>query len=346
MRNKFIYIVLFVSFWQLQAQKMVIKKPVVDLWREPLVVNEKQSKSARRSLPKKTLDSQLLSGERVLITEKRDDGWFKVQALDQPGRSGGQWVYYYGWVSPDDCGTIVESFPQYNLIVSGLWANVYVDKKEIRQAPISTVSIGSQFKGCRVDDWWSIEMPGGKNGYVHSATVNEIAPDFVIDDSLRSRIVATAKLFDQSAYQLGARCGLYDRGIDCSALINLVFKVHGFRVPRNSRSQFALSNKIKPSELKPADLIFVKYPRGKKKHIVHHVLMYLGDGMLIEATGFEPNKVRVISFEEKFGVTLQNAFDGMFTKNGEQLFFSSFLSDENLCKQMRDGWFDPLSSTC
>lgn len=341
--KEFLCNLFFLLFCSLQAQKMVVQKPVINLWRDPAHTYQSPP---RRSVSKKILDSQLLSGERVVITEKRKDGWIKVQALDQPGREGGEWKYYYGWIAPEDCGAVVERFPQYNLVVCQLWASVFENKEQLLQEPITIVPIGSQFKGIKIDDaWWSVELGDDKRGYIRSSMINEIALDSALNDDLRQRIVATAKLFVHAGYRLGARCVTNGEGIDCSALINIIFKAHGFRVPRNARSQFALSRKISPHELKQADLIFVKYPRGNKKQVVHHVILYLGDGMLIEATGFKPNKVQIISFEKKFGVPLQDAHEGMIV-DGDQLFFSSFLVDQNLCKQLRTGWFDPLSSIC
>lgn len=341
--NRILFIFLLRFFFiGLQAQKMVVQKPVINLWRAP--VCNSNSLQQRSTSNKKILDSQLLAGERIIVTEKRADGWCKVQALDQPGREGGQWVYYYGWVAPEDCGEFVDIFPQYNLVISTLTATVYADKVDLTKEPIIKIPLGSQLKGKKVDDiWWEVEFDNGKQGYIQSLSVNEVQTELQIDDVLRNKICQTAKLFDHVTYCLGARCVSGDAGIDCSALVNIAYKVHGLRVPRNSRSQFVLSKKITPQVLKPADLIFVKYSRGKRKHIVHHVMMYLGDGMLIEATGFDPKKVRLISFQDKFGTSLDKAYDGMIV-NGEQLFFSSFLSDESLCKQLRIGWFDPLTS--
>jgi cell wall-associated NlpC family hydrolase len=68
--------------------------------------------------------------------------------------------------------------------------------------------------------------------------------------------------------------------------------------------QFIKSNKIKKNiaqHLKPADLIFTASKRNPRH--INHVMMYLGNGNLIESTGAH-GKVRIISMQQRSGKTI------------------------------------------
>ena len=64
---------------------------------------------------------------------------------------------------------------------------------------------------------------------------------------------------------------------DCSGLMVWAWGQAGVRLPRTSRDQFATLRSISRAELQPGDLVFAGYPE------VHHVGMYIGDGMIVHA---------------------------------------------------------------
>jgi hypothetical protein len=61
----------------------------------------------------------------------------------------------------------------------------------------------------------------------------------------------------------GSRPGV---GLDCSGLTSFAWAMVGAQLPRNSRAQIRSSEKVKPSEVQPGDLVF--YPG--------HVMLSLG----------------------------------------------------------------------
>lgn len=70
------------------------------------------------------------------------------------------------------------------------------------------------------------------------------------------------------------------RGIDCSAFTQRIFKEKfNIKIPRSTRTQVKVGEKIKKSELKLGDLVFFK--TGK---IDRHVGVYMGDGEFMHAS--------------------------------------------------------------
>ena len=86
-------------------------------------------------------------------------------------------------------------------------------------------------------------------------------------------------------------------GVDCSGLVNLVFRVHGVDVPRDAHEQWMRARPLPAGELKPGDLIFL----ARDGKIMNHVMIFAGDESFIEApeTG---ERVRIMTFEKKFGM--------------------------------------------
>ncbi|WP_460490810.1 NlpC/P60 family protein, partial [Corynebacterium nasicanis] len=91
-------------------------------------------------------------------------------------------------------------------------------------------------------------------------------------------------------------------GFDCSGLVLYAFAGAGIALPHYTGYQYNHGTKIDPSQMQRGDLIFYG-PGGS-----HHVAIYLGDGMMIEApnsganvqvapvrwSGMSPHAVRLI----------------------------------------------------
>jgi cell wall-associated NlpC family hydrolase len=66
------------------------------------------------------------------------------------------------------------------------------------------------------------------------------------------------------------------KGFDCSGLVMWAYGQVGRGLPHSSRALFSMSRRISAGQLQPGDLVFGGSP-------VHHVGMYVGDGMMIHA---------------------------------------------------------------
>ena len=89
----------------------------------------------------------------------------------------------------------------------------------------------------------------------------------------------TAMKFINSPYIWGGRI---PSGIDCSGLTQLVYKIQGISIPRDSWKQAEAGKNIDfIDEAEPGDLVFFDNDRGR----ISHVGMILSRGMVIHASG-------------------------------------------------------------
>lgn len=79
-------------------------------------------------------------------------------------------------------------------------------------------------------------------------------------------------------------------GIDCSGLVQIVYKVLGVKLPRDASQQQKIGTKLKFDEIRQGDLIFFESDAR-----VTHVGMSIGNGEIIHAHG----KVRIDQLTKK-----------------------------------------------
>ncbi len=327
--------------------KMIVTVPVADLRKKP---------------DAKSLSSQVLFNEG-LVVEKGDQeksGWLKAFAQEQRGFFNGRWEGWLGYVH-EDCVRLVSNFPKYNLVVCTSWAHVYRELA-IGFEVVQDFALGTRFKGKKIDsEWWLVDLPekdnkkGYKVGYIHIKNVREIAKERMKPiDELRENIVKTAKLVVGMPYVLGGRSAYNKRmkqqitGIDCSGLVNLVYRVHGIQVPRNAHNQFLFCQTFgmclqEGSELKPGDVLFFS-PRlfvdENKGRCITHVALYLGNGQVCEARGLMlrgknkgdavvERKTRIVSVEKLIGTSIDTITSVQKCKGGDRsgryVYLASFL---------------------
>jgi len=89
-------------------------------------------------------------------------------------------------------------------------------------------------------------------------------------------------------YRLG---GTDPTGFDCSGLVQYVFAQYGIFVPRVVEEQYEIGDKVKPSEIKPGDLIFFNTQRWG--HGASHVGIAIGQDSFVHA----PNSSGVVRVE-------------------------------------------------
>ena len=208
--------------------------------------------------------SQVLFGEKYTIVEQAGS-WLKIET---------EFDKYLGWVDSDHIhhSAVDDNTPGFVLNRS-LLCHKNDDTKLVLEA------------GCEIfnPDFEKKTFTIGRNSYT---TPEEFSNRFVTSsDSLPD----TALKFINSPYIWGGRI---PSGIDCSGLTQLVYKIHGIPIARDSWKQAEEGRNIDfIDSAEPGDLVFFDNDRGK----ISHVGMILSKGLVIHASG----KVRVDSIDHQ-----------------------------------------------
>ncbi|HWD39673.1 MAG TPA: NlpC/P60 family protein [Fimbriimonas sp.] len=75
--------------------------------------------------------------------------------------------------------------------------------------------------------------------------------------------------------------GMSRSGMDCSSLVLQAYRADGIRLPRTSREQSRVGQKVAYSEMKPGDMVFFHTGRSTR---VTHAAIYMGHGKFIHAS--------------------------------------------------------------
>lgn len=331
-------------------EKRIISVAVADLRFEP------QAIAPTVQLPTSDLTNplqitQLLLGEYVIAYEEHIDEqncrWLKVHALQQEkfvGPCG--WLGYPGWIKADQT-IAVDDYPSYNIVVQSMLAPVY----DHQNNTILTVSVGTRFAGIKAaDDLWQITLPDQTVAYIKDENIYEIIPQVQESvDELRTSIIAKSKEFVGSWYSWGGRSAqshLFGNisSVDCSALVNLSFLAYGLQLPRMSKEQFLASSEITSgADLQPGDLIFYasvfKNKNFKNPLLIDHIMIYLGDDQLIEATFADDHTTRITACDQRVGKPCRELQSGDIVKEqGEEYFvyFATFFTTPEQMQTLRD----------
>jgi gamma-D-glutamyl-L-lysine dipeptidyl-peptidase len=118
--------------------------------------------------------------------------------------------------------------------------------------------------GERRDGWARVETAYGYPGWIRDAALCGDDP------------VSLARSFLGAPYEWG---GLTGRGIDCSGLVHMAYRLAGRVVPRDSWQQEEAGTPVEAPE--PGDLVTYGEERAD------HVAFWLGEGRILHATARE-----------------------------------------------------------
>jgi len=85
-------------------------------------------------------------------------------------------------------------------------------------------------------------------------------------------------------------------GLDCSGLVQLVFRQLGIALPRTAQQQYGATRRIARDELQPGDLVFFARTYSDPNDWITHVGIYVADGQQINA----PTTGQVVSIQPIF----------------------------------------------
>lgn len=239
----------------------------------------------------KDVVSQACLGQVVGIVERKA-GFVKIETADA----------YQGWVP---AAALLEypgpRAPRYAskgeaLEVVTLMANVYRDPSATSARPKTQAPMGARLEpaGPAVSErWLRVRLPDGDTGYVQAGDVKRVDVSVPRPRGSGADVVSTARRFTGVPYLWG---GMTARGLDCSGLTSLAYRVNGVELRRDADLQFADSRleAVDKADLRPGDLVFF----GKDKDKISHVGIYLDDGRFISATVHQAPVVQESSLDE------------------------------------------------
>ena len=179
--------------------------------------------------------------------------------------------------------------------ISAYIAKITVENAEIRRQPNSTSTLLFD-KNKRGDTvlvtgenatYYAIYMADGTIGWMSKATLELTGRAMAIDkpkeepqvnNYLYQEIINTAYTYIGTPYKYG---GKLPNSVDCSLLVQTVFKYHGFSLPRTAAEQSKVGIRVEKENLQMGDRIYF-YDPGTSR--IGHTGIYISDDRFIHAS--------------------------------------------------------------
>lgn len=279
----------------------VIIEAVADIRRKPVDAKE-------RYIHDELQETQAIYNEMLLCREEMDE-WVYIEAIEQKTFRGEQRCQGYpGWIKKSKIADLNEEPKGDTLVVKKRTSPLFL--RPSGSSPIIlNVPLGARLwmtgnvhktEGCI---YCEVSLHDKKNAWIKRDDAN-LSKEILPENKIREGIAHVAELFLGIPYLWGGRS--IDEGVDCSGLVNLVYRANNIDLPRDSHDQWMATKMIYPVELEPGDLIFT---RDVKHYKVSHVMLYTGGDEIIEAYETGGN-VRRIGFRERFGLGLKDIAAG------------------------------------
>lgn len=254
-------------------------------------------------------ETQLLYGEQVRVL-KTEGAWAFVHAIEQPEWTHNRrWEGYPGWVLKDVLKPIARPLKP-NAVVTAKWATVWADAQGVSAEML--LPMGAELVVTNRDgDLWQIRLISGEAAWMSRGSLALLSDlKRLPSERRRQAVLLAAASHIGDPYFWGGRSPSTEAaaavtGVDCSGLVNLSYRAAGLHIPRDSHEQRLRARRVKT--LKPADLIFLSDVGLPDKTV--HVMLYAGDGWIIEGPG-TGTTVRRIQFAERLGRPLSDIKPG------------------------------------
>lgn len=238
-----------------QPGRLCIAAGLADVRREPDAAAE-QVTQARLGTPARWL------AER--------DGWVRVRLPD-----------YEGWVRGEQAGQPAPASPRV-AVVTSLCAPLYAaatGSEPLDEVHISTVlMLAPRAEQRRERGRIPVRLPGARTGWLDERDVALRGRERALPERGPTAALDLAHALLGVPYLWG---GTSPKGVDCSGLAQLAYRVAGCALPRDADQQYAfVPYLVERGDLRPGDLLF--FAAGGK---IDHVALALGGARLIHATG-------------------------------------------------------------
>ncbi len=229
---------------------------------------------------KAELGTQILLGRIVRVWEGTRH-WFYVQSPDG----------YLSWL---ESGSFVpctkeqaDAWSKSPLLIVTAFEERVLEKPHADSESISDVVMGDLVKPTGGQkDWFSIEMPDGRTGYLPKKAAQDYKAWGQSRHPTADNIEKTARLFLGRPYLWG---GNSPKGLDCSGFCKLTFLMNGLELNRNASEQVRQGTEVpldaEFSKLKKGDLLFFGWGRTyDSPEWITHVAIYLGNKSFIQSS--------------------------------------------------------------
>ena len=218
-------------------------------------------------------DTQVLLGDRVLVLALTA-GWAQVVVPDQPTPLDARG--YPAWIPTAQLSAV--SPPPAATVATVLATTAGLRPLAGSAGSTLEVTFGTRLPvlGMAGNDV-SVGLPAGRVMTVPRSQVALTSAGAPALPPTGASIVATARGFLGLAYLWAGTSGY---GYDCSGLAYSVFRVHGITLPRDADAQAGAGRPVPRTALLPGDLVFFA-----TAGYVHHVAIYAGGGLIIDAPG-------------------------------------------------------------
>lgn len=206
------------------------------------------------------MTTQLLFGELVVITDCQKS-WRMVRSVDDN---------YEGWIDEKQYKPLQENeFHNLKRKETAICTDLMQIITEQKTGRLFPVPAGSNFPGLENNSFSFEDEVYQYSGEFH-------LPRYVVagDD-----IMVFALMFLRSPYLWGGKTAM---GIDCSGLVQVVYKMAGIQLLRDASQQATQGELISfPGQSQPGDLFFFDNEEGN----IIHVGILLEEGKIIHASG-------------------------------------------------------------
>jgi cell wall-associated NlpC family hydrolase len=201
--------------------------------------------------------TQTLFGETCKIIDQKND-WFFIK----------QWDSYKGWIYGFN-GLVTDVKYDSNYELQDLNGIITNENGKV----VTNIVFGAKVKAEKMGSEYFIELPNGNKAISENSFLSKPLM------ATRENIINVTRRFIGTPYLWGGKSSY---GMDCSGLVQTVFKAVGINLPRDAsqQAQFLLKHKIDKYDMKAGDLLFF----GENEKITH-VAISLGELSFINARG-------------------------------------------------------------
>ncbi|GAB3045010.1 C40 family peptidase [Virgibacillus ainsalahensis] len=239
------------------------------------------------------VQSQVLYGEPVLITETKDN-WAHVIVPSQPSKKDDRG--YPGWVPISQLKQVEKADWTSEEYVTVTADKAFLEKEDGQR--FMKISYMTILPIAEVQQDRIIVKTAHGNYYLPKEAIHIFSGEKGMEKKSGKEIVKAGERFIGLAYFWG---GMSAFGYDCSGLAYATHKANGYKIARDAGDQVKAGKEVPTDQLLPGDLLFFAYEEGKGK--IHHVGIYYGEGKLLHAPqtgkGVEIIKIADTKYEKE-----------------------------------------------